>query len=112
MRALQLGLLVVSLVAVATKLFTFEASLRDDPTVSLVLRSRPSLDNQYILDDSSQLAGAWVVAEDENELLGSGLYHWVVKVGWWLFPLLLVAAWAATHLRRNRGPLAEGGRPG
>lgn len=100
MRALRIGLLVVSLLGVATKLFTFEASLRDDPTVSLVLRPTPSLENQQLLDDSSQLAGVLVLAEDENAFWGSGLYFWIVSVGWWLLPLLLVAAWVAPRMRR------------
>lgn len=100
MRALRIGLLVVSLLGVATKLFTFEASLRDDPTVSLVLRTTPSLKNQQLLDDSSQLAGALVLAEDENAFWGSRFYFWLVSVGWWLLPLLLVAAWGVPRMRR------------
>lgn len=99
-RAIRVGLLVVSLLALATKLFTFEAVLRDDPTVSLVLRPRPSLENQQLLEDSSHLAGALVLAEDENAFWGSGLYSWLVSVGWWLLPLLLVAAWVVPYMRR------------
>ncbi|MFY0523104.1 hypothetical protein ACN28I_07905 [Archangium gephyra] len=100
MRALRVGLLVVSQLALATKLFTFEASLRDDPTVSLVLRPTPSLENQKLLDDSSQLAGALVLSEDENAFWASGLYSWIVSAGWWLLPLLLVAAWVVPRMRR------------
>jgi hypothetical protein len=100
MRALRIGLLGVSLLAAGIKLFTFEAILKDDPTVSLVLRPTPSFENRHFLDDSSQLAGALVLAEDENSFLGSGLYDWLVSVGWWLFPLLLVAVWLVPRLRR------------
>lgn len=100
MRALRIGLLVVSLLALAAKLFTFEASLRDDPTVSLVLRPAPALENEQILSDSSQLAGMRVLAEDENAFWASGLYSWIVSVGWWLLPLLLVVAWVVPHMRR------------
>jgi hypothetical protein len=101
MRAIRIGLLMVSLLALATKFFTFEATLKDDPTVSLVLRSMPSLENQRLLDDSSQLAGALVLAEDENAFWGSGLYSWLVRVGWWLLPLLLMATWVVPHRRSS-----------
>ncbi|WP_052517560.1 hypothetical protein [Archangium violaceum] len=101
MRAIRLGLVVVSLLALTTKFFTFEATLKDDPTVSLVLRPMPSLENERLLDDSSQLTGALVLAEDENAFWGGGLYSWIVSVGWWLLPLLLIAAWAVPQMRRT-----------
>jgi hypothetical protein len=102
MKALRVGLLVASLLALAIKLFTFEAHLRDDPTVSLVLRMSPSLENRRFLDDSSQLDAVVVLAEDENSLWAEGLYSALVSVGWWLLPLLLVAAWRVPSLRRAR----------
>jgi hypothetical protein len=101
MRALLFGLLGAALLALATKFFTFEAVLKDDPTVYLVLRPAPSLENRLFLEDSSQLAGAWVLAEDENALWGEGLYEWVVRIGWWLLPVLALAGWGMVLARRG-----------
>jgi hypothetical protein len=101
MSALRIGFLGVSLLALGLKFFTFEVMLKDDPTVSLVLRSNPSLENRAFLDDSSQLAGAVVLAEDENSFVGEGLYGWVVSMGWWLLPFLTVLVWVGPRLRRQ-----------
>ena len=97
------------MLAVGARLFTFEALLRDDPTVALVVRGSPALENRRVLEDSGELAGAWVLLQDENGWPGRALYRWVVRVGWAVIPTLWLAVWIALAFktRRTRAPSAH-----
>lgn len=94
----------LSLLLLIVRLFTYEFSLADDPTSGLALRPWPGLSNRRVLHSSAELRGSWILAQDENELLGSGLYRFTVSVGWLGAPLLAAALLLLAHRRAPQSP--------
>ncbi|MBL8150371.1 MAG: hypothetical protein JNN15_10645 [Blastocatellia bacterium] len=83
--------MLVCVVSFLVKLFTVEAHYSDDPTVSLLIRSSPSLDNYLIIKKELPTNIVYVLVSDENDYIGSSLYWLVVSFGWIVSFLALVA---------------------
>ena len=77
-------LIVITLLFI--KVYTAQVTYHDDPTVYLVLKRAPSLDN-YVVDkdcpDKSR-----VIIMDENDYVGSTIYSHVVSWGWIVIPMM------------------------
>lgn len=88
---------VLAVVFVATRLFTAEVILPDDPTTMLVLRGAPSLESR--LRELPQ--SAVVLLADENGFVGEGAWRWVTAIGWILLPAAWIAVEAASRIRQR-----------
>lgn len=90
-------MILVTLLALCGKLFTYEFVLRDDPTSGIALRSTPSFANGPTLLDS----GSVILLQDENGFEGEELYRAFAHFGWIIcIAFALAAVWT---LRKQRG---------
>lgn len=79
-----LGLLMVSVLLILVKLFTFCTVFPDDSTTGIAIRSHPSLQNT-IGADSCEAQPLMLVGPDES-FVGQALYRFVVSTAWLLVP--------------------------
>jgi hypothetical protein len=108
MKLLTIAWCLLSASLIALKLFTFEFFLKDEPTAGLALRKEPGLDNQRLLDDSSQLHDAVIITQSENDFLGGDTYRFLVGGGWLGIPLGAGALLVAKRLSRRRSSTSGG----
>jgi hypothetical protein len=105
-KALSGVLAVLAVLAVGTKLFTYEFYLADDPTSGVALRASPSLESRAQLGGPSGSVRDRILVEDENRFPGCGIYRALVQIGWLALPGLAMAALIASH-RRPSGRVDE-----
>jgi hypothetical protein len=86
--------ILVIVLALTLKLFTYEYYFEDDATTGIALRLNPSLENKLVLDESS----VYILITDENSFLGEGLYRILVSWGW----LVLLALGIVTMIASKR----------
>lgn len=79
------------------KLFTAIATFHDDPSTFFVVRHIPRLTN-FIFVTEQTLYDYYIVAVDENGLIGDTLYFLLTDYLWWIAIVLLVI-----NLLFNRG---------
>jgi hypothetical protein len=101
-KALSLGLVVVSLLAVVLKLFTYEYFFADDPTCGVALRAQPGLDNRRQFQSDDDLGGDVILVSDENDFPGGGAYRFIVSGGWLGLAVLTSGVLVATRRRGAR----------
>ncbi len=89
---------VVAIFFVMTKLFTAVITLKDDPSVFLVLKLSPSLDSQLFLSSVDEKIYMTLVS-DENGFIGEKLYDLIVFYLWWLMPVCIVL-FIMLHLKK------------
>jgi len=97
--ALAIG---VAITMLLVKFFTAEVSYVDDPTVELVVRRRPSFNNELVVNDERDLSGVHVVLRDENAFVGEAVYRAVTSTGWVVGCFGAIAATAYLVATRDR----------
>lgn len=106
MKTLRAGLVLLVALAVGLKLFTYEYFFADDPTVGIALRSVPGLESRRQISPTTE---KWrdhhVLIADENDFPGSGIYRFIVQIGWvvGLSALAIAGFMAAKQQRRRSG---------
>lgn len=82
-------LLALSVFSILVKLFTVEIWFPDDPTVELIIRSKPSLTSRMIVENRAEYPKPYKrILVDENGFIGENIYYFNVKVGWIGLPVL------------------------
>lgn len=96
------------LLFILVKLFTAEVRYVDDPTVSLVVRSIPSLSNYLIVKETNETEGMYFLLSDEGDYIGSDLYAVLISMDWLVSCLVLGVILFAYSRRRNSPRRAQG----
>ena len=98
------GLAVLLMVLVLfLKLFTAVATQKGDPSVALIVKPSPSLNNQLILQEHENIFDYTVILFDENSFIGEDIYHALNGSLWIVLLVLGAAAIAFAISRRNIG---------
>ncbi len=85
---LILGLL--SAAFIIAKLFSAVVFLGDDPTVFLIYRLSPSLDNTILLS-TMEYDKYSIILSDENGFVGESIYYLIVNYLWWAIPVAFIS---------------------
>jgi len=80
MKLVQTSCGIIMVLMLLLKLFTYEFSLRDDPTVGVALRATPSFVSRSVLQHSPSAHA--VLIQDENDFPAGGIYRALVSWGW------------------------------
>ncbi len=91
---------VVAIIFVITKLFTAVITLKDDPSIFLVLKLSPSLDSQLSLSSVDEKK-YMTLFSDENSFIGEKLYYLVVFYLWWLMPVFIVVFTVVSYRKKH-----------
>jgi len=102
MKVVQLGLVLLGLLAVGIKLFTYEYSYADGPTSGVALRAAPGLESRRQIQREADFGGDVILITDENDFPGDGVYRSIVQGGWIILPALAVGVLAAARWRGRR----------
>jgi hypothetical protein len=102
MKALRLGLVLLGLLAVGLKLFTYEYFYADGPTSGVALRATPGLESLRRIEREEDFGGDDILLADENDFPGSGIYRLIARGGWLGLPALAAAVLVATRRRGGR----------
>ncbi|RKZ40234.1 MAG: hypothetical protein DRQ49_09005 [Gammaproteobacteria bacterium] len=87
MRLLSLAMTIVSVLCILIKLYTTEVMFNDDPTIMLIIKDKPSLENRRIITWDSSIKEAIVLIYDENGYIGQSVYVAIVSWVWIVLPL-------------------------
>jgi hypothetical protein len=82
---------------------SFKNEFSLDPTCGVAFRSSPSLVSHQPLQQSG-IEKDYILLQDENEFLGTGLYRAIVGWGWIALPVAWVALLLAAKRRDVGGP--------
>lgn len=91
---------VLAIAALATKLFTYEFFLKDDPASGIALRPQPGFVSHQELQKSGS-SPDHVLVRDENGFAGETMYRALVNWGWVVFCVAWpVVAWQGKKAAR------------
>ncbi len=85
--SLFFALTVVSVLCILIKLYTTEVMFNDDPTIMVIIKDKPSLENRRIITWDSSIKEAIVLISDENGYIGQSVYVAIVSWAWIVLPL-------------------------
>jgi len=85
--SLFFALTVVSVFCILIKLYTTEVMFNDDPTIMVIIKDKPSLENRRIITWDSSIKEAIVLISDENGYIGQSVYVAIVSWAWIVLPL-------------------------
>ncbi len=80
---------IISVLCIWIKLYTTEGIFEDGPSIFVIVKDKPSLDNKRIVT-WNQVEKVPILICDENEYIGMSVYAAIVTWVWMVFPLLTI----------------------